>query len=285
MSDLFSSGIRPAIDEYLQKLSEEERDYGDYWSASSAGYCMRKNIFQRLKVPVTTEKVEKARKQRVFSSGHLFHEWIQGITKEAGLSIAQELELQDEELMIRGHIDDLVWVQAEVITRYEKGKPDEVKVSPHLILYDYKTRNSRSFNFAKQPSPHHRMQVGTYMYMLRNMDNNVEKSKSGLSFSNNIYVDVGGETLSTEKLTEARVLNIEKDTLRMAEVQYLWDEELEADVKDYWTTLNSYWKERKMPPCTCETWAATEKYNDYFKYGEPCSLKYYKEWKAENEDL
>src|SRR5665213_3322496 len=102
---LFDSGIRPAIDAYLQSKREEVRDYGDYWSASSAGYCMRKSIFERLGVPPVSED---ARKQRVFSSGHIFHNWIQEITKGAGLSIAQELELQDEDLMVRGHIDDLV---------------------------------------------------------------------------------------------------------------------------------------------------------------------------------
>lgn len=52
---LFETGVRPAIDAYLQKKAEEERDYGDYWSASSAGYCMRKLIFERLKVPHVKE--------------------------------------------------------------------------------------------------------------------------------------------------------------------------------------------------------------------------------------
>jgi hypothetical protein len=102
---MFESGIRPHVDAYLSKLAEEKRDYGNYWSASSAGYCMRKNIFDRLGCPPVTED---ARKHRVFQVGHIFHEFMQGITKEAGLSIAQEVELQDENLMIRGHIDDLI---------------------------------------------------------------------------------------------------------------------------------------------------------------------------------
>ena len=49
---LFETGIRPYIDEYLKKKSEERRDYGQYWSASSAGYCMRKVIYDRLGVPL-----------------------------------------------------------------------------------------------------------------------------------------------------------------------------------------------------------------------------------------
>jgi hypothetical protein len=112
---LFSSGIRPAIDDYLALEAAKVRDYGDYWSASSAGYCQRKLIFERLGVPPVTKEGDE-RKTRVFEAGHIFHEWIQRITKEAGLSIIQELELQDEELMVRGHIDDLVLVGDKLIS-------------------------------------------------------------------------------------------------------------------------------------------------------------------------
>jgi len=101
MSSLYDTGIRPAITDYLRKKSEEERDYGEYWSASSAGYCMRLNIMRRLGVPKVPELADdQDRNTRVFESGHIFHEWMQRITKDAGLSIAQELELQDEGLRI-----------------------------------------------------------------------------------------------------------------------------------------------------------------------------------------
>src|SRR5665213_1480762 len=105
---LFDTGIRPTIDAHLIAEAEKERDYGDYWSASSAGYCMRKQIFQRLKVPPV--KPVDARKQRVFTAGHIFHDWIQELTQKAGISVAQEVELQDEDLMVRGHFDDLVLI-------------------------------------------------------------------------------------------------------------------------------------------------------------------------------
>ena len=146
---LFNTGIRPAIDAYIQTKREEVRDYGQYWQASSGGYCMRKNIFDRLGVPPVTED---PRKQRVFESGHIFHNWVQGITKNAGLSVAQELTLQDEELMILGHCDDIILLE------------------DRLIMYDYKTAHSRSFHYAKNRpmSDYHRMQLGTYMHMWRN---------------------------------------------------------------------------------------------------------------------
>lgn len=163
---LFDSGVRPIIDAHLLKESEKVRDYGKYWSASSAGYCMRKLIFERLGVPTTLEA--DPRKQRVFSAGHIFHDWIQELTKEAGVSIAQEVELQDEDLMVRGHFDDLILV-GEKNGASEQPNPQ----APHLILYDYKTVNSRSFIWAKKNnnamSYYHKMQLGTYMYMLRNL--------------------------------------------------------------------------------------------------------------------
>lgn len=164
---MFNSGIRPAIDDYLKKKSEEVRDYGDYWSASSAGYCMRKMVFERLGVP-PVEKDSDARKTRVFEAGHVFHAWVQNITKQAGLSIAQELELQDDILMVRGHIDDLILIKGW----FTQGHADNMDVdgeADRLILYDYKTQHSGAFTWQKDRpiSYYHRYQVGTYMYMLR----------------------------------------------------------------------------------------------------------------------
>lgn len=249
---LYESGVRAKIDDYLLEESKKVRDYGDYWSASSAGYCMRKLIFERLGVPKNNED---ARKQRVFTSGHIFHNWIQEITKSAGLSIAQEVELQDEDLMIRGHFDDLVLLEDK------------------LILYDYKTVNSRSFMWAKKNgnamSHFHRMQLGTYTYMLR-------KSRMASNFK-----DIGD--VFYFKVAEARILKIEKDALMMGEQQLMWTPDLEKDVVTFWRTLNGYWKKQTMPKCTCADYEggfmAKEAYNGYYYDGEPCSMKYYAKWK------
>jgi hypothetical protein len=265
---LFNTGVRPAIDEYLLQKAKERRDYGQYWSASSAGYCMRKNIFDRLGVPAVTED---ARKQRVFTSGHIFHDWIQEITKDAGLSIAQELELQDEDLMIRGHIDDLVLMEYGKI-----DSPVTIKEGPsqHLILYDYKTVNSRSFLWAKKNgnamSRYHRYQLGTYMYMIRKLQGEAVKPT---------------ELDDLPELSESRILKIEKDTLMMGEQQLLWSDELSSEINEYWTALNAYWDNKKIPPCTCADYEngfmAKEKFNPYFYDGEPCSLAWYQKFKEE----
>ena len=308
MSSLFDTGVRPLVDAYLLEESKKVRDYGKYWSASSAGYCMRKVIFERLGVP----KIEQdggARKQRVFTAGHIFHDWLQGITKAAGVSIAQEVELQDEELMIRGHFDDLIlvnnylpgeggaeWVFPTPTTDEERAnaKYDAKRHKPaqHLILYDYKTVNSRSFMWAKKNgnamSHFHRLQLGTYMYMLRknNLDighkldtSDIPVGKWGNAKVEKITLDSYGG------LSEARILKIEKENLMMMEQQLMWDAQLEKDVVSYWKTLNGYWKKQTMPKCTCADYEggfmAKELYNGYFFQGEPCSLAYYNKCKEE----
>lgn len=306
--NLFDTGIRPAIDEYLAEKAKEKRDYGDYWSASSAGYCMRLVIMRRLGIPKVPELEDNATQTRIFEAGHIFHEWLQRITKNAGLSIASEVELQDEHLMIRGHFDDLVLVgddfsslgsvvsdEVETITIDE----DDIKVTnytheqahirknlfgigqtvktfaspePRLILYDYKTAHSASFNYKKKQTEighYHKMQLGTYMYMLRRQD----KPLAGT----NDFVD-------TKDLSEARILSISKDDLRMDEKQLLWTPALKREVEAYWNTLNKYWEERKLPPCTClehdggfmgRRSKKGKIYNDFYYNDEPCSLEWY----------
>lgn len=154
--NLFKTGIRPAIDEYLAGKAAETRDYGKYWSASTAGHCHRMQIFARLGIPASPEMAEhEANRTRIFESGHIFHEWLQRITVGAGLSLEQELELQDEDIMVRGHLDDIIYI------------------NNRLIIYDYKTAHSDSFGYKKtQPiGYYHSMQLATYMYMLRKHTN------------------------------------------------------------------------------------------------------------------
>lgn len=238
MGSLFETGIRPAVDDFLLQKSKEVRQYGDFWSASSAGYCMRKQIFERLKIPYTSED---ARKQRVFSAGDIFHSWIQGVTKSAGLSLGQEILLEDKDLMIRGHADDLI------------------NLDNHLIVYDYKSAHSRSFSYAKDRpmSYYHKMQLGTYLYILHSPG----------------WQAVFGD------IKEGRVMKISKDDLRMLEHQLMYTPALKKEIVAYWTTLNGYWNRKKLPKCTCDKYEsgfmAREAYNPFWYKGEPCSLEWY----------
>lgn len=293
MSDLFNTGVRPAIDAYLLAKSKEERNYGQYWSASSGGYCMRLNIMRRLGVPKVPELEDNATQTRIFEAGHIFHEWLQRITKDAGLSIASEVELQDEKLMIRGHFDDLVLIKGDLIidkTIVNKWQTPTGIAQDRLILYDYKTAHSASFNYKKRQTEighYHKMQLGTYMYMLRNKytgEGTITKWIESKGFdTRHPYRD----------LTEARILSISKDDLRMHEQQLLWSPQLEKEIVGYWRTLNGYWAKKTMPKCTCLDFdggfmgkksAKGKIYNDFFYKDTPCSLEWYKLWKGKQND-
>jgi len=294
MTDLFNTGIRPAVDAYLQKKSEEVRNYGDYWSASSAGYCMRLNIMRRLGVPPVPEIADSAARTRVFEAGHIFHEWMQRITKNAGLSIAQEVELQNEELMVRGHFDDLVLISEPASDVPDDAPSHQIPYDgkQHLILYDYKTAHSASFNYSKNRpmGNYHTMQLATYMYMLNNKQQELLNSITNMKMEALKYKIPVGEIdpAWTGPVTEARILSISKDDLRMHETQLMWSPELEKRVYEYWSTLNGYWKAKTMPRCTCaendggfmaRRSSKGKVYNDYFYNDEPCSLEWYQLWK------
>jgi PD-(D/E)XK nuclease superfamily len=271
-TNLFDTGIRPHLDHYLTVKSEEIRDYGDYWSASSAGYCMRLNILRRLRVPRVPEIIEDTmRTQRVFEAGHIFHEWAQRITKNAGLSIAQEVELQEESLMVRGHIDDLVIVNEQPV-----------------MLIDYKTANSQAFNYKRDEiGYYHKMQLGTYMYILRNGGIFEAKTDKGIKGG---VISHEGTIVPTHTLSEGRILTISKDDLRMREHQLLWSDELYEEIENYWLTLNGYWNRKELPACTClehdggfmgRRSKKGKVYNDYFYNDAPCSL----DWIAQFEEV
>jgi hypothetical protein len=123
------------------------------------------------------------------------------------------------------------------------------------------------------------MQLGTYMYMLR---------------TGNMSANVGSKHITDDlwkqirNLSEARILSISKDDLRMHEQQLLWSPQLEKEVVGYWRTLNGYWKAKKLPKCTCldhdggfmgKKSAKGKFYNDFFYNDEPCSLEWYKKSK------
>lgn len=84
-------------------------------------------------------------------------------------------------------------------------------------------------------------------------------------------------------LTESRIMTISKDDLRIMETQLMWSPQLEKEVVGYWKTLNGYWRERKIPACTClnhdggfmgKRSAKGKVYNPYFYDDEPCSMKW-----------
>lgn len=244
---LYDTGIRPAFDAYLLEKAKEVRDYGPYWSASSGGYCMRKVIFDRLKVP-HVETDSDGRLQRVFLMGHKMHEAIQEITKESGLSVASEDELIDDKIMVKGHFDDLI----------------KTKDGP-LILYDYKSVNSMAFKYKKDKMSHyHEMQLGTYMYMLRKDYPELKESRI-LSISKDDW-----------RMAEMQLLW--SPALEKLIYEY-W-----STLNDYWKnkqlpkcTCGDY----EINGETGVGFMADPRYNPFFYNGEPCSLAWAKKTKEE----
>lgn len=238
-NSLYQTGVRVMVDKYLEEKSKEVRDYGEYWSASSAGYCMRKNIFDRLKVTPTNSD---ARKTRVFEVGHIFHGWIQDITKSAGVSVSQEGELQDEVLMIRGHYDDII------------------KTDNGLILYDYKTAHSRSFTYKKGKgmSYFHKMQLGTYMKTLREIKEYKDLAEGRIC------------SISKDDLRMDETQLLWNQGLEETVAGY-W-----TTLNEYWNA-----KKIPACTCHEHEggFMAKDKYNPYYFQGESCSLTWYKLWK------
>ena len=130
-----------------QLLKEDDSEYPDYWRGSSAGYCMRYNIFKRLHIPEVPETLEdKPRQIGTLRCGTAIHEVVQSLTKSAKLSVEQESELKSKEWDMVGHFDDLI--------KFPNGD---------LVLVDYKTVNSKAFNYPLELKNTHRMQVGSYL--------------------------------------------------------------------------------------------------------------------------
>jgi hypothetical protein len=232
---LFKSGVIPVINDWLLEKSKEVRDYGDYWSASSAGYCMRRLIMERLGIPPS--QPDDPRKQRVFSSGDVFHKWAQEITKAAGVSVDQEIELKDDKLMVIGHADDLINLD---------GK---------LVLYDYKSTSSRGFTASKlrDVSHYHKYQVATYMYMLR---------KTGVDVKEARILKISKDDM---RLAENQVLYT--PTLEKEVVEY-W-----TTLNGYWKTI----KLPLCTCDKYENgFLAREAFNPFWYHGKPCSLEYFK---------
>lgn len=99
-----------------------------------------------------------------------------------------------------------------------------------------------------------------------------------------MFKDMTDEQLEMlANLEEGRILVLEKDTLRTKEFVLEWSPGLEKDIYSYWSTLNGYWKSKKMPKCTCADYEggflAKEQYNPFYYMGEPCSLAWYEHCK------
>lgn len=99
-------------DRLLDLYHETERAHfkhtrtSNYWSASALGYCMRRQYLSRLGVPSTRELDGKT--LRTFAMGNDVERHVKRAWQRAGLLVAEEIPVRDDELQVTGRIDAIV---------------------------------------------------------------------------------------------------------------------------------------------------------------------------------
>jgi len=199
------------LDDDLIKSREEEDSKvpSKFWKASELGLCMRKAIFRRLGVkgaPLT------ARELKTMKAGELFHKFMQELTKKTGISVEQEMFLEDEELEYRGKIDDIV------------------KLGNTLYVFEYKSEHSKSFDWRKKSeekiSKHHIIQGMSYLHFL------IKKYKGKTNYGD---------------IKKVRWIYISKDDMRMDELEIEYTKEWGEFIENILKSLSDSLKKKKLP--------------------------------------
>lgn len=188
--------IEQMINEHIAQDRAQEERRNDKFRCSDAGRCQLMRYWKRQGKPSSDDFDERT--LRVFEVGHLFHRWIQGILHDKGVLLQAEMEVED--LHRIGHIDALV--------RDKDGL---------LVLYDFKTVNSRKFSYLTTESDlHYHYQAATYAMML--------------PFG----------------VAAVKLAYISKDDLRIVEVP-VDVEGLREEVEEDWHSLAGAWNMQREP--------------------------------------
>lgn len=140
------------INDYLTaELAKERKTGRSRWWASGAGYCMRRECYERAGISRVRE--EDPRSLRVMNAGKIFHRWAQGLIDAAVGEAHAERELTIPELDVVGHVDNIV------------------QLAWGWTLVDYKSQHGDSFWHGKKNGTmlkdHQRLQLGTYLLGLQ----------------------------------------------------------------------------------------------------------------------
>ena len=202
------------IDEYiLEKRETQVRDNSKF-RVSDAGRCRLMRYWKRQGKPFTDEPDERT--LRVFEVGHVFHNWLQDLLELQGTLAGREIRVEDIHRI--GHIDALV---------LPEGGP--------LVLYDFKTVNSRKFSYlSAEADRHYHFQAATYALLLP--------------------LGVGS----------IRIAYVSKDDLRIQEVPVDL-EDIRGQVVEDWAILVKAWNEGKEPEPNPMSWECK-----YCAYGSAC---------------
>lgn len=131
MSDKETFSFQQILNGWLKKEMDERKEKRvDAFHASSLGTCKKKQILRRMNTPESNPITERS--LRIFSVGDVFHEWMQKKAEDAGVLIAKEQTITNEEYNYSGRYDALI-------------EQDGIK-----LLYDFKTQHSKSFHYIQE---------------------------------------------------------------------------------------------------------------------------------------
>lgn len=119
------------LNDWLRQETEKRKEKKiDAFHASSLGQCKRKQIYRRMNEPESNPPDDRA--LRIFAVGDIFHEFMQKKAEEAGVLVAKEQSIKNEEYNYSGRYDALI---------EKDGKK---------LLYDFKTQHSQSFHYMQE---------------------------------------------------------------------------------------------------------------------------------------
>ena len=183
------------LDKHLREENIGEKQ-PDCFRISSLGQCFRKRFWERKGEP--KEPLDE-RTLRVFQVGKIYHSYLQEVLKTD--LIGSEIEVRVGDFV--GHIDAII--------KGDKGN----------TLLDFKTVNSRKFNFiGGEADRHYIMQLLTYAILAEKKYN----------------------------ITESRLVYISKDDFRMCEKVYKLDDNWRFDIASDMKQLDDYWRNNELPP-------------------------------------
>lgn len=193
------------------KNKGRHRQSTSFW-ISSAYYCYRKRYWSRTNVPATNPPAMRG--LRVFHVGNLFHKWIQDEVRKYAKSYDTEYYLNDDQTFggtLSGYIDCIASFDGKQTT-----------------LYELKSVNSNSFKFMEKKkwgcSMNYLFQAATYRMIL--------------------------DQTKERKIDSCRVVMVDKDSLRMVEVEVPYHQEVKDAVRKDWEECIGYFKRKELPPAT-----------------------------------
>jgi len=211
------------IDKYLAaKEAADQR--GNGFSASDMGRCKLMRYWKKMGVP---RAKPEARSLRIFAMGNIVHDFIQSITRETGLSVLSESNLEykvDGKIWATGHADDLI------------------KVSDNeYILFDYKTVHSNKFHYLKSEADKHYYKQATLYKMMINQSH------------------------PEWNITGVRILYISKDDLCMKEMFVNADDAMMGECHNELEYLNHCFENKEQPKAEPEEiWECSKSYCPYY---------------------